>query len=233
MKTSTKNITPYNWGENCKGWKLLDNNELSIIEETMPPNTEEVMHYHQSAQQYFYILEGEAHFWINSNSEHVVKANEGISIPNNVPHQIQNRSNQTIRFLVISNPSTKGDRIEHSPTPLFNYHNKYFKSIQNTDNGEVSGETIFHYRQKGNTIWATYEGGQILFGTLSGTVNEKLVLVGNLDLMELYNVEVGEFERNCLSDWSSIGCTVVFVAVDQQVTDFSLYCISVCVIEKQ
>ncbi len=172
MKTSTKNITPYNWGENCKGWKLLDNNELSIIEETMPPNTEEVMHYHQSAQQYFYILEGEAHFWINSNSEHVVKANEGISIPNNVPHQIQNRSNQTIRFLVISNPSTKGDRIEHSPTPLFNYHNKYFKSIQNTDNGEVSGETIFHYRQKGNTIWATYEGGQILFGTLSGTVNE-------------------------------------------------------------
>lgn len=172
MKTSTKNIQPYTWGDNCQGWKLLDHNELSVIEEIMPPNTAEVRHYHQSAQQYFYILEGEAYFFIASKA-HLVKANEGIYIPNNTLHFIQNRSNQTIRFLVISNPTTKGDRIENERPLLFNYHNKYFKSIQNTENGEVSGDTLFHYRQKGKTIWATYEGGQIEFGMLSGTVDEK------------------------------------------------------------
>ncbi|HHB51749.1 MAG TPA: n-acetylglutamate synthase [Saprospiraceae bacterium] len=40
----------------------------------------------------------------------------------------------------------------------------------NTDNGEVSQETIFYYRQKGDIVWATYEGGDILFGTLSGSI---------------------------------------------------------------
>ena len=52
-----------------------------------------------------------------------------------------------------------------------NYHDKYFQSVANTDNGEVSAATTFHYRQKdSNIIWATYEGGQIVFGTLSGHI---------------------------------------------------------------
>lgn len=54
---------------------------------------------------------------------------------------------------------------------VINYHNRYFRSSSNTENGEVSAETTFHYRQKGAAIiWATYEGGQILFGTLSGQI---------------------------------------------------------------
>jgi hypothetical protein len=40
--------------------------------------------------------------------------------------------------------------------------------LSNSAAGQVTDETIFHYRQKGQTVWATYEGGEIRFGTLSG-----------------------------------------------------------------
>lgn len=56
-----------------------------------------------------------------------------------------------------------------------NLHNKRFKSLSNSENGEVSSETIFHYRQKQNIIWATYEGGKVLFGTLSGRIDKSIL----------------------------------------------------------
>lgn len=56
-------------------------------------------------------------------------------------------------------------------------NNKKFTAESNSHNGEVSTETIFHYRQKGNIVWATYEGGQILFGTLSGRIENENKLI--------------------------------------------------------
>ena len=53
---------------------------------------------------------------------------------------------------------------------IVNLNNKFFKSISNSANGEVSEATIFHYRQKEDIVWATYEGGAIKFGTLSGKI---------------------------------------------------------------
>ena len=45
-------------GEGCDGWVLADNKELSVKQERMPPNTAEDLHYHEKAQQFFYILKG-------------------------------------------------------------------------------------------------------------------------------------------------------------------------------
>ncbi len=56
-----------------------------------------------------------------------------------------------------------------------NLHNKKFGALQNSKNGEVSQKTIFHYRQKEDIIWATYEGGDIKFGTLSGSIDKNLL----------------------------------------------------------
>ena len=53
---------------------------------------------------------------------------------------------------------------------LFNLHDRKFRALRNVDNGDVSKETLFHYRQKDKIIWATYEGGSVLFGTLSGKI---------------------------------------------------------------
>ena len=49
-------------------------------------------------------------------------------------------------------------------------NDKFFKPISTSENGEVNADTIFHYRQKGDIVWATYEGGSIRFGTLSGQI---------------------------------------------------------------
>ena len=53
----------------------------------------------------------------------------------------------------------------------YNIHGKIFKAASNSLNGEVNNSTRFEYRQKGKIVWATYEGGDILFGTLSGKIS--------------------------------------------------------------
>ena len=47
-----------------------------------------------------------------------------------------------------------------------NYDKRIFKSVLNSTNGEVSGETLFYYNQFEDIVWATYQGGAIKFGTL-------------------------------------------------------------------
>ncbi len=59
-----------------------------------------------------------------------------------------------------------------------NYDQKTFRPIQNTANGETSGETLFHYRQTGRILTAEYAGGEILAGHLIGLVDEQ----GNIDM---------------------------------------------------
>jgi len=58
-----------------------------------------------------------------------------------------------------------------------NYNNKIFQVKSNAENGETSTETIFHYWQEGNILWATYKGGDVRFGTITGIVNRD----GSLD----------------------------------------------------
>ncbi len=53
---------------------------------------------------------------------------------------------------------------------MWNLDNKSFKSQSNSDNGEVSAETIFQYRQVGDIIFAEYKGGEIIKGHLLGKV---------------------------------------------------------------
>ena len=52
---------------------------------------------------------------------------------------------------------------------------------------------------------------------LSGHVSDHVVCVGNVDLMELFEVDVGEDIRNIIGEWSSEGCTVIMVGIDRKV----------------
>ena len=51
-----------------------------------------------------------------------------------------------------------------------NYDGRKFIPKMNSENGEVSEQTIFTYHQQGNLLWAEYSGGDILKGSLIGTV---------------------------------------------------------------
>lgn len=53
-----------------------------------------------------------------------------------------------------------------------NYDNKSFRPVDSSANSNTSEETIFHYQQQNNIITATYSGGQIISGHLTGTVDD-------------------------------------------------------------
>ena len=61
---------------------------------------------------------------------------------------------------------------------MIQYNNKYFRPVQNTENGETSNETVFHYLQDGNILTSEYKGGKIIKGHLIGIVDED----GNIDM---------------------------------------------------
>ena len=61
---------------------------------------------------------------------------------------------------------------------LINYNDRVFKPVVNSENGETSAETIFHYKQQGNILTAEYSGGRIRAGHLIGLVDED----GNIDM---------------------------------------------------
>ncbi len=54
-----------------------------------------------------------------------------------------------------------------------NYDNKTFAPVQNSETGDVNTETVFHYHQKDNLVWAEYTGGEIVFGSLIAKVTEE------------------------------------------------------------
>ena len=100
----------YLWGANCDGWHLVKNEMLSVIEEQMPPGTSEVRHYHRKAQQFFFILAGSAEMELDGDKLGLV-AGEGIHIAPEMVHRISNAAGEPLRFLVISQPPSHGDRV--------------------------------------------------------------------------------------------------------------------------
>jgi mannose-6-phosphate isomerase-like protein (cupin superfamily) len=110
VKISKKNAEHYVWGDTCDGWHLVKNEELSVIHERMPPNTQEVRHYHSKSQQFFFVLSGSATIEIDGELILLNKL-EGVEIPPFISHQMKNESNEEIEFLVISQPNSKGDRV--------------------------------------------------------------------------------------------------------------------------
>jgi mannose-6-phosphate isomerase-like protein (cupin superfamily) len=107
---SRRTAEHYTWGKVCDGWRLVGDAALSVIEEAMPPGSQEVRHYHQKAQQFFYILSGEATMETNAETLRL-RAGEGIRILPGMRHRILNESSEEVRFLVISQPPSHGDRV--------------------------------------------------------------------------------------------------------------------------
>ena len=77
---------------------------------------------------------------------------------------------EEVRF---SGPAPEGGK----DSPI-NYDGRRFRSVENSETGEVGPETVFSYSQDGDVVSATYEGGAVRLGTLVGTADSE----GNLDV---------------------------------------------------
>lgn len=106
---STATADHYVWGQICDGWHLVRSGNLSVIEERMPPGSEEQRHWHQHARQFFYVLEGELTMQFDDRTI-TLNPRQGIEIAPGIPHQAKNPSQADVRFLVISQPPSHGDR---------------------------------------------------------------------------------------------------------------------------
>ncbi len=67
----------------------------------------------------------------------------------------------------------------HKASTEINYDGRKFIPKMDSENGEVSEQTIFTYHQNGKLLWAQYCGGDILKGSLVGTVLDN----GELDFV--------------------------------------------------
>jgi mannose-6-phosphate isomerase-like protein (cupin superfamily) len=106
----------YTWGNDCDGWHLVQSTALSVIEEQMPPGASEIRHYHRKATQFFYVLQGSLSVEVEGD-ELALSSGEGILITAGQAHQVRNRSATDVKFLVISNPPSHGDRVSAELAP--------------------------------------------------------------------------------------------------------------------
>ena len=105
-----KALRHYVWGEKCDGWSFIEEANLSIKLERMPPGAAEATHYHEQAQQFFFILKGRASFEFEDLVTEINKE-EGLLIKAGVKHKICNKNTEDLEFLLCSQPSTNNDRI--------------------------------------------------------------------------------------------------------------------------
>jgi len=99
----------YQWGDGCDCWVLLDTDSLSVKQERMPAQTAEALHYHEKAQQFFFILKGIATFVVE-NESYTVYTGQGFHIESGKKHRIINNTAEDIEFILSSQPSTNNDR---------------------------------------------------------------------------------------------------------------------------
>ncbi len=111
-----ENAPHYTWGKDCHGWHLVQAKELSVIEEMVPPGSGEVRHYHEKSNQFFYVLSGKATIEIGGRVVQV-GAKEGVWVEAGAPHQLMNREETDLHFIVTSSPPSHGDKIEASLNP--------------------------------------------------------------------------------------------------------------------
>jgi mannose-6-phosphate isomerase-like protein (cupin superfamily) len=107
--TSKANAAHYVWGGDCDGWRLVDQPSLSVIHERMPSGRSEQRHRHASARQYFFVLSGTLTLEVDGR-RHILGRETGLEIAPGTPHQALNEGAEPVEFLVISQPTTRGDR---------------------------------------------------------------------------------------------------------------------------
>lgn len=105
------NAEHYVWGGFCDGWRHLSRQDLSVIQERIPPGASEVRHRHAMARQVFFVLSGELGIELDDGIRRL-RSEQSLEIPPGTAHRVANDGDADAWFLVISSPTTKGDRVD-------------------------------------------------------------------------------------------------------------------------
>lgn len=108
---NSNNSEHYNWGNGCDGWHLVKSEQLSIIKERVPFGCSESRHYHQNAEQFFFVLSGIATMELDGEF-YTIYPNNGLHVPAGKSHQLSNKNEPDLIFTVTSTPPSHLDRVE-------------------------------------------------------------------------------------------------------------------------
>lgn len=111
LVSKTNPLSHYKWGANCDGWNLVSKAEVAIKQELMPAHTAEKLHFHTFAEQFFFILEGNATFLIDDETV-MIEAQHGVVVKAGQQHKIMNNEDHNLEFILISYPTTADDRTD-------------------------------------------------------------------------------------------------------------------------
>jgi mannose-6-phosphate isomerase-like protein (cupin superfamily) len=111
---NTRTAEHYRWGQACDGWRLLDRPDLTVIQERIPSGEGEVKHFHRRSRQLFFVLDGEVQIEMNGETL-TLKSGDALEVPPAQAHRVRNVASEPVLLLVISAPSTHGDREESEP----------------------------------------------------------------------------------------------------------------------
>ena len=59
--------------------------------------------------------------------------------------------------------------------PVYNFNNKTFSLVENSENGNATSKTIFRYKQEDNLVTADYHGGGIKYGKIISRLENDLL----------------------------------------------------------
>lgn len=91
MPISVDKAEHYNWGDDCDdcddcdGWHLVKSAALSVIQERVPPGCCEQSHKHEFAEQFFFVLNGQATLVADSVT-HILNPQQGLHVPAGLVH---------------------------------------------------------------------------------------------------------------------------------------------------
>lgn len=71
---------------------------------------------------------------------------------------------------------------------MIHYGDRLFRAVETQGDGDVGGDTLFRYEQRGDMLMGTYSGGEVEWGTLVGTVRSD----GSLTFLYQHRTKAGK-----------------------------------------
>lgn len=99
----------------------------------------------------------------------------------------------------------------------FDFHNKIFSLVENSQNGSATSKTIFKFKQESNLVTADYHGGGIRYGKIVSRIENEILHMLYQCLTEEGDLKAGKAtakislnEKNKIKlvlDWEWLGDT--------------------------
>lgn len=110
MQKSKGSVPKTEWAPEHFAWALVDDRDVSIKLEEIPPDGSSDTHYHKRSRQFFFVLEGRALMSID-DTDYPLESEAGIDVLPGKLHRIANRGSETLKFLLVSVPRVQPDDI--------------------------------------------------------------------------------------------------------------------------